>query len=164
MKFLSYVFSIISWIFIAVFAVLLTLTYLSNQNVGLFNMRSFLVLSGSMEPTIMTGDIIIVSSQPEYFVRDVVTFRNVDERIVTHRLMKKIVEKDVARFETKGDANRSEDEDFIQSDKILGKVVFVIPKLGYLVEFSKTVPGFVIFIAIPAFLLLVGEILDRLHG
>jgi len=112
----------------------------------------------------MTGDIIIVSSQPEYFVRDVVTFRNVDERIVTHRLMKKIVEKDVARFETKGDANRSEDEDFIQSDKILGKVVFVIPKLGYLVEFSKTVPGFVIFIAIPAFLLLVGEILDRLHG
>lgn len=143
---------------------LLTLTYLSNQNVGLFNMRSFLVLSGSMEPTIMTGDIIIVSSQPEYFTRDVVTFRNVDERIVTHRLMKKIVEKDTVRFETKGDANRSEDEDLIQSDNILGKVVLVIPKLGYLVEFSKTIPGFVIFIAIPAFLLLVGEILDRLHG
>ncbi|MCR4330123.1 MAG: signal peptidase I [Candidatus Roizmanbacteria bacterium] len=164
MKLLSRAFSILSWIFIAVFALLLGITYLSNQNVGLFNMHSFLVLSGSMEPTIMTGDIIIISSQPTYTQRDVVTFKNVDERIVTHRLIKKVEEGKTVRFETKGDANRSEDEDLIQPDQILGKVVLVIPKLGYLVAFSKTVPGFIVFIAIPAFLLLVGEILDRLHG
>ncbi|PJE63027.1 signal peptidase I [Candidatus Roizmanbacteria bacterium CG10_big_fil_rev_8_21_14_0_10_39_6] len=164
MKFLSRAFSIVSWIFIALFALLLGLTYLSNQNVGIFNMHSFLVLSGSMEPTIMTGDIIIISSQPAYAQRDVVTFKNIDERIVTHRLMKKVGEGKTVRFETKGDANRSEDEDLIQPDQILGKVVLVIPKLGYLVAFSKTVPGFIVFIVIPAFLLLVGEILDRLHG
>jgi signal peptidase len=134
--------------------------------------RSFLVQSGSMEPTIGIGDIIVIQKKSVYRKNDVITFRGEENRIVTHRI---IEEKEVntkskedrTMFITKGDANRSEDEGFITFKDILGQVVFSIPKLGYLVTFSKSIPGLITLILIPATLLVLGELLgtkNAKHG
>ena len=111
-----------------------------------------------MEPTIMTGDIIIIHENPSYYKNDVVTFNTKDGRIVTHRIIKTVTKGEKNLFMTKGDANRSEDEALISLDQIMGKVTFVVPKLGYFVAFSKSLPGLIIFVFIPAGLILIGEL------
>ncbi len=115
--------------------------------------HSFLVQSGSMEPTIMTGDIIFVSRQQKYTKNDVITFKGDDGRTVTHR----IVEGNSDVFTTKGDANRTEDNGSVLSKNIIGKVFCTVPKLGYLVAFSRTVTGFIVFIVIPSLLLIISQ-------
>ncbi|MFA5750230.1 MAG: signal peptidase I [Candidatus Shapirobacteria bacterium] len=145
---------IFSWIFIGFFIILISLTIISNTNfIGGY--RSFLVQSGSMEPSIMTGDIIIINKQKQYFKNDVITFQNEKNGIVTHRILN--IEKN--KFITKGDANRTSDPEEITQDIILGKVIITIPKLGYLVAFTKTLPGLILLIIIPVIILISDEFL-----
>lgn len=108
-----------------------------------------------MEPTIMTGDVIVVKTQMDYRVRDVATFRDSSNHIITHR----IIEIKNSTFVTKGDANRTTDNGNIQFNQIIGKVVFILPKLGFLVVFSKSIPGVIIFMVIPGIYIIVSEIL-----
>jgi len=156
------IFDLSSWFFLIAFAAIVIFTLGSNSN--LFGgYKSFLVQSGSMEPTIMTGDIILVHSQPQYFINDTITFFCSDNRIVTHRIIKSSNEGEETVFNTKGDANRSVDSDIATLDKIIGKVILVIPKLGYFVAFAKSLPGLIILIFIPTFFLILDE-LFRLKG
>ncbi len=111
-----------------------------------------------MEPTIMTGDVIVITSQPQYNKNDVVTFKEGDGRIVTHRIID-IQEKDKAEvFITKGDANRSVDNNKITSENVLGKVTLVVPKIGFLVAFTQTMPGLIVMIFIPVLLLVMDQL------
>lgn len=137
------------WLIFFVFLALMGLTFISSLNSNLA-FKSFLVQSGSMEPAIMTGDIIIVKSFPKYVLNDVVTFTDNAGRVVTHR----ILEENASSFTTKGDANRTEDKDEINQGQIIGKVVFTIPKLGYAIGFSRTLPGIIILVMIPASLII----------
>jgi len=140
----------ITWIFFAFLAVFAVFTITANTNI-LGNYHSFLVQSGSMEPTIMTGDIIVVHAEESYAVRDVITFRGEENRIVTHRIAKaEEKENGIIEYITKGDANRTEDEGFVNSENVVGKVSLVVPKLGFFVGFVQTVPGFIALIIVPA--------------
>ena len=51
----------------------------------------YLVQSGSMEPSIMTGDIIVVKKYPEYKERETITFYDQNSKIITHRIIKKLL-------------------------------------------------------------------------
>jgi len=152
------IFDIASWLFLLAFALVIFFTLASNTNL-LGGYRSFLVQSGSMEPTIMTGDIVVVHSQPQYFINDTITFFGSDGRIVTHRIIGVSQKEDKTVFTTKGDANRSVDSDVAKPDKIIGKVILVIPKLGYFVNFSKSLPGLIILVFIPTFFLVLDELI-----
>jgi signal peptidase len=156
------IFDLCSWLFLIVFTVVVIFTIGSNTNL-IAGYRSFLVQSGSMEPTIMAGDIVLVHSQPQYLINDTVTFFGSDGRIVTHRIIKSSQEGEKIVFATKGDANRSVDSDVTTLDKIIGKVILVIPKLGYFVAFSKSLPGLIILIFVPTFFLILDELL-KLKG
>ena len=131
---------------------------LTNGNM-MRNYHSYVVQSGSMEPTIMTGDIIFVSHQERYNKNDVITFMEGDRRIITHR----VVDERNFQLITKGDANRIEDNSTVSFSRIIGKVFFTVPKLGYLVFFSKTQTGFLLFIIIPSLLLMGIGIHSLLH-
>ncbi len=152
------IFDLTSWLFLIAFASVILFTLSSNTNL-LAGYKSYLVQSGSMEPTIMTGDIVVVHQQSEYLKNDVVTFFNSEGRIVTHRIISDSKEAENTVYATKGDANRSSDNDMVTSDKIIGKVILVIPKLGYFVAFSKSLPGLFILIFVPAFTLILDELL-----
>ena len=62
------------------------------------------------------------------------------------------------KYSTKGDANRTGDEDIITDNQIIGKVVLVIPKLGYLVSFVKSQSGLVFLLIIPAIIFILDEL------
>lgn len=158
MKIIKFIFEIATWL--ALIVVALMGLYIIAANFNVFSgYRSFLVQSGSMEPAIMTGDIIIIHGQDNYLKNEVITFHGSDGRIVTHRIAEILQKNGQSYFSTKGDANRSEDADSITQDQIIGKISLIIPKLGYLVAFSKSLPGLVILAIFPAVLFILDELL-----
>lgn len=89
--------------------------------------RLYVVLSGSMEPALKTGGVILTDlKEKDAEVGDVITFQK-DERTVTHRVAGKTDE----GYLTKGDANEEIDRSFTAFDEVLGTVVFYVPYLGY---------------------------------
>lgn len=153
------IFSIIKWAVIVGIGMLAVYVLSSNFNI-LGGYKPYLVQSGSMEPSIMTGDVIVIKSQNTYVLNDVVTFKKSIGQIVTHRLVAVDQEEGSGKkYSTKGDANRTGDEDFITDDQIVGKVVLVVPKLGYLVAFIKSGRGLIFFLIIPALLFIFDELI-----
>ena len=117
------------------------------------------VLSGSMEPAIYTGDLLIIAEQDSYEVNDVVVFQT-NRMAVVHRIIEIYEEtvesndgEEIRSFAiTKGDANNSPD-DPIQIDQIKGAVVFRIPLIGYLINVIKTPIGTILILALAILLL-----------
>lgn len=89
-----------------------------------FGYSVFEVQTGSMNPTISPSDVIIVKSDKNPNVNDIITYRKNDD-FITHR----VVEKSGSNYITKGDANNTRDT-AITSDDIVGKVVHILPKFG----------------------------------
>lgn len=86
------------------------------------------VVSGSMEPTIMVGDLIIIDTNcKEYKNDDIITFRDINDAFVTHRI--KSIDYDKSIMITQGDANDSRDE-AMSTSAIVGKYVVKIPAMG----------------------------------
>lgn len=91
------------------------------------------VVSGSMEPAIHIGDMIIINTkESSYSENDIVTFLDVNGSFVTHRIVT-INEEEMV---TKGDFNNTEDEP-MKIDKIVGKYVTKIPGAGKLLSSLK---------------------------
>lgn len=102
------------------------------------NTKAYIVLSGSMEPDINIGDIVIVkqANKEEINVGDVISFSK-GNSIITHRVVEILDTEGVAQYKTKGDNNNTEDIGMIKYENINGKLSNTIPKLGYLVIFIQ---------------------------
>lgn len=87
----------------------------------IFNHSYLEVLSGSMNPTIKKGNVIIIKKSNNYEIGDIVTYRY-KSSFITHEIIKKNNDEII----TKGTANKTEDNAINKSD-IVGKVVMVIP-------------------------------------
>lgn len=115
----------------AVLIVLLLLALLLNLSV-FTDYRSLAVVSGSMEPTLPYGSMVVVRPQAQYEPGDIVTFRSTGSGEVkrfTHRIVS--IDGDLA--ETKGDANNSIDPEPVALSRAEGKVILTVPYAGYLV-------------------------------
>lgn len=132
------------------------LTVVSGINIP-GNYKMMAVQSGSMEPTIKTGSIVVVKPEKDYKVGDIITFKdlNKSKTTVTHR----IASVSGQFVTTKGDANKTADTDLINKSQIVGKEFLAIPYIGYIVGFSKTQTGFIILVIIPATLIIYTELM-----
>lgn len=122
-----------------------------------FGSRSLTVLSGSMEPAVHVGDVVVVEQVPPLDVRvgDIVTFRDPTDasRLITHRVREIHVEgRDVA-FVTKGDANTSVERWSTDRDGTIGRVRFHVWRLGYLMFWIRSSLGRLALVVVPALLL-----------
>jgi len=129
--------------------------------------RSFVVLSGSMEPKIKTGSVVVIKPQAEYKQGDVVTFLSSPkanlkklDATITHRIAEVHDDEGRATFTTKGDANEDPDRESVTERQVLGKVMVSIPFLGYAVSFAKTQTGFITLIIIPGTLIIYSELVN----
>lgn len=140
-------FNIGTWIVLICFIVLGIFTLSSNINVfGKY--RSFIILSGSMEPTIHIKDIIIINQDTQYYPGQAITFKT-EGHIVTHRIVKVENNSGSETYITKGDANRSEDDGVVNQSDVLGRVVFVVPKIGQFVAFAQSPLGLILLVGFP---------------
>ena len=88
---------------------------------------AYVVMSGSMEPTIPTGSIVVVDGRKkERKPGDIITYRR-GSVVVTHRIVKKREE----GYCTKGDSNEEDDAGIVSEGQIIGNVIMVLPWIGY---------------------------------
>jgi len=127
--------------------------------------ESFVVLSDSMSSAIGAGSMVYVNdvSADQIGTEDVITYRSAAaDRRVTHRVVE-VVERDGQRqFRTQGDANEEPDPDLVTSSRVVGRVSFHVPYVGYVVSFAGTTAGVVLLVVVPALLLAALELRDLL--
>lgn len=121
-----------------------------------------IVYSGSMEPAINVGGIVIIRPVDTDTVRvgDVITFKveGNDDLMITHRVVEVTNNGIENQFLTKGDANEGNDIAPVSSEDVVGKVWLDIPYLGYLMDFMHKPLGFGLVIGIPAIIIVLMEI------
>lgn len=116
----------------------------SSPTKSVFGYRYYTVLTASMSPTYNIGDIVFVKIKDSSSINvdDVITFNpsRDSDAYLTHRVVEKFDNYEgtgVTCFRTKGDANDSSDSFLIEEDRVIGTVVFGIPKLGYIIRFVQ---------------------------
>lgn len=153
----SIIFKIFKYILYVLVVLLLVVTVVqkvSNNSLSVGGYRMFMIVTGSMEPEYMVGDILIskVTSEDKIKIGDDLTYMgkesSVKDKVITHRLIK-IEEKNGKKiFTTKGIANQFEDPS-ITYDQIYGKVVYKTIILSTLAKLmSSTVSYYLVFIVI----------------
>jgi signal peptidase len=127
-----------------------------------FDARPLVVLSGSMEPALGTGDVSVVRSIAPLDARpgDIVTFRDPDnaERLITHRVRAMRVQGDAVVFRTRGDANNVSEHWCVPATGEIGRVMYRIPKLGWVLSYARSKGLFVLLLGGALALLLVFEL------
>lgn len=126
------------------------------------NYKIFTVQSGSMEPSIMTGSVVIVKPFDSYQKGDVITVAEPGnlKSTLTHRIFEVKESSDSASYVTKGDANETPDTESRPKENVLGKVIFTVPFMGYPIGFAKTRDGLIILVIIPATLIVYSELVS----
>ena len=116
----------------------------------------YTVISGSMQPKYMVGDLLYVKEVDPYSIKkgdDITFILNEDLVVATHRVIR--VDTANQRFYTKGIANEIEDSEPIHFNNVIGVPQFHIPKLGYGSDFVQNPPGMYITIGVGIILILI---------
>lgn len=136
-------------ILLPVLIINLIIIYRSNKNPdeipGIFGYKPLIVMSGSMETSIYTGDLIFTKKvDPNTLkVGDVIAFREDDNYVTTHRIIE-IKDVDGEKyFVTKGDNNNTIDKHLVSFNKIEGIYVSRIAGLGSALMFLQKPLGLV---------------------
>ncbi|MCL5435666.1 MAG: signal peptidase I [Patescibacteria group bacterium] len=153
------IFKVIYYLFFLVIGAI-ALTLILSAVPGKDTPKTFVVLSGSMEPAIKTGSVVVVWPEKEYKIGDIITFGPVTKTQppFTHRIVEIRVQSGSPVYVTKGDANESKDQREVSQNSVLGKVVFNIPYLGYAVNEAKKPLGFMVIIVVPAVIIIYDEL------
>jgi signal peptidase len=120
----------------------------------------YVVMSGSMEPNIHTGSVVTVKEENDYNVGDVITSKIVENpgQTYSHRIVRKDTLNEQTTYTTKGDANESSDPDVVTQSNVVGKVLFSIPVIGYVLNFAKQPTGFILMVVVPTIIIISSEI------
>lgn len=115
----------------------------------------FVVLSGSMEPAMSPGDVVIVDASGPVEAGDVITYRTGADTVpTTHR----VVGVQDGGYETKGDANGNADTGLVGPEAVIGRVVLTIPLVGHVILWANTPVGYVTLVIAPLVLLGASEL------
>ncbi|WP_102261369.1 signal peptidase I SipW [Mesobacillus jeotgali] len=124
----------------------------------LFGYQFKTVLSGSMEPTFKTGSLIVVEevkNAKSLKENDVITFRQDEKKVVTHRIIQVVKQGDQVSYQTKGDNNEDADMNQVLPQNIVAKYTgLTIPFVGYFLNFASSPLGTGLLLIIPGLLLL----------
>ena len=153
-------------LFIIIMTLGITIVYKSysepNKIPSVFGWKPFIVLSGSMEDTIMPGDLILTKEIDALELKegDVISFRTNKYTVITHRIINIVDEEGERKYYTKGDNNNSADRDPVCNDQIEGIYRYRIPKLGEIALNLQKPVVIVICIALPLIIVLIAQFAD----
>jgi len=119
----------LSWMITSFFSILIVWFA-----VGVFPIYPSAIATGSMEPMIYPGDVILVHQNiaiSELEVGDVIQFQR-GSILISHRIVDIEEEKGaITGFKTKGDNNSVADSELVKPEYVRGKIVQVVPKVGW---------------------------------
>lgn len=150
------------------FIVVVCLQRFSGNKISFFNYRMFTVISGSMEPKYIIGDVLIAKKVDASKIKigDAITYQGTKDsftgKVITHEVIG--VEKDENGkylFRAKGLATLVEDP-IVSESQLYGKVIYKSVILSSIYRIVATNIGFYIFIIIPMVFIIGSEILSTL--
>lgn len=158
MKWISGIVTSVLMIVLVGVALLVLSTKLTGGDPEVLGYQLKTVLSGSMEPDIQTGSIIAVKSVTDgskFKKGDVITFMEEENKLITHRITEVNKTDSGVLYTTKGDNNNAVDMEPVLAENVVGVYSgFTIPFIGYLINFTQSPNGSIIFLIIPGVLLL----------
>ena len=107
-----------------------------NKTPSFLGIKTYIIVSGSMEPNLNIGDVVIVRETDDIKVGDIISFRD-NMEIITHRVSDIQVLDGETKYQTKGDNNNNVDTEFVNLESIEGKVINKIPKIGNILLFLQ---------------------------
>lgn len=125
----------------------------------------FIIVSGSMEPTIKTNEVIVTQkiNKSDIKVGDVLSYKSSkDDIVITHRLIEIKIENGEEVYVMKGDNNLSVDDEKITYSQIQGKYINTIPFIGILVSYIKTPIGMAMVIGVVILIYIIFDIIQRM--
>lgn len=100
---------------------------------GYFKYYALAIASGSMEPKIRKGDVVIIEKMEDGYEilekGDIIAFKH-SSVIVVHRIINIVEAEGHYFFYTKGDNNNSADNYAVKEDMVVGQVKITIPFVG----------------------------------
>ena len=147
MRFITY--PIIAIIFMCCILLILQVIQNPKKIPNLFGYKVFNVISGSMEPTLEIGDIVIAKETEIENIKqeDIITFRQ-ENSIVTHRVIDIIKENGKTFYQTKGDNNNANDEKLVEYQNVEGIYVLKISKIGILISKLQNTTSIIIIVLV----------------
>lgn len=131
---------------------ILVLAIITHFALYLFGYRALVVVSGSMEPEIKTGSVIYIKTyeQDEIYanvkVGDYITFVNNEGNNVTHAVI--YLNPAADEIQTQGIREGAAVDDKISSADFVGKFVFTISYLGFIIKVISSKTFIVAFISV----------------
>ena len=157
---------------VLVFAILLVILFINgtilidslmhkDEVPSFFGWKPLIVLSGSMEDVIYSGDLAIVKEiEPSKLKKDdIIAFRH-DEIVIIHRIVDVVTEDGVVKYKTKGDSNQTADKKLVLSENIEGIYHFRLKGLGNLTMFVQTPLGIIVCLSIPLLGMMILETIE----
>ena len=136
MRFVKGFFNILKWVIISLALTLVVSSWWQRHNGAIQPMfmgwGAAVVQTGSMEPNVPVGTLIIIHEQDSYETGDVVTYIDYRNWSITHRV--EFVADGLVS--TRGDANEVSDPLFDES-AIVGKMVYQIEGVGKALDFVR---------------------------
>jgi signal peptidase len=122
--------------------------------------KLFVVESGSMEPQLPFLSMILVRKSDTLSVGDVITVKDSASSLktYTHRIVKIEENNGQKSYITKGDANDSFDTLLALEKDIVGKLVFVVPYIGFINIWARSPAGFFFIVVVPFVFVILGEL------
>lgn len=102
----------------------------------IFGYRFYLIMSGSMEPTIDANDGVITKNKTDLKEGDIIAFSEGNITTV-HRIVKVYTEDEKTMYKTKGDNNNVADNGLVDKSNVKGVVAWRIPKIGKAILFLR---------------------------
>ncbi len=125
---------------------------LSGTEPAIAGRKIYIAMSGSMEPAVKVGSVVVVKPLPaeEVVLGDIITFRNDRSLTITTHRVDSLETENGLLFYTKGDANNARDPLPVQPRQLVGKVVLTVPYLGYLFAYTRTQKGVMVVFGLAA--------------
>lgn len=123
---------------------------ISGGEVNILGYQLKIVLSGSMEPDIQTGSVIAVElggDMSRFNKGDVITFREENQSLITHRITEVTHSGGNISYQTKGDNNDGADINRVLPANVAAEYTgFTVPYVGYFVSFLQSKNGALLII------------------
>ncbi|MDR1641569.1 MAG: signal peptidase I [Clostridiales bacterium] len=136
-------------------------SFLSQNGMSFFGIRTFIVLTGSMSPEFNEGSYIITKEKDTKRIEpgEIISFTVDEQTILTHRVTDIETAANGDRlFITQGDANQTPDPNKVSESQILGVKIFSMNGLGKLLLSLRDVKNFVICLVILAVLFIAPDL------
>ena len=121
------------------------------KNPKVFGCSVMVIKTGSMYPELKPDDLIIIKTQKQYKVNDIITFED-GNSFTTHR----IIEITEDGFTTQGDNGNSPDPNPVTLDKVEGKVVGKVGGVGKIVKFVTSIYGVICILSAAIIIWIIG--------